>query len=271
VAVPARRAVDDAGPRPSRGIGNTPALVVPARLLSPRIVTFWAVLVVYALITVGVLYAGPLSPLHIDAALFNLDLRDRYPGLYPWLNTYVVLGQRAPATVVALPWFAWRAWRDRTPRPLVLLGVALLVLNLTVGAVKLIVGRIGPLSTDNVHKIFAGGDIFPSGHVANSVVLYGVIAMVAVQYRRVAIAAAVFICVTVGLSTVFLDTHWFTDVVAGWCAGGLVLLSLPTIMPYVDRLLDWSLERLRRSTRVPTAEPLPERDDAPRRPVTIAD
>ena len=75
--------------------------------------------------------------------------------------------------------------------------------------------------------MFDGGDIFPSGHTSNAVVIFGVLAMVAVEHRRAWIALAVFVSTTVGLSTIFLDTHWVTDVLGGWLAGALVMLALP--------------------------------------------
>ena len=54
-----------------------------------------------------------------------------------------------------------------------------------------------------------------------------------------------FLSVTVGLCTIYLDTHWLTDVLGGWVAGGLVLLALPTIMPYVERLYDAAARRVK--------------------------
>ena len=76
--------------------------------------------------------------------------------------------------------------------------------------VKLATGRVGPRQTHNTHDILAGGDIYPSGHVSNAVVLYGLIALIAITYRKLAVSAAVFLSVTVGLGTVYLDTHWFS-------------------------------------------------------------
>ena len=40
--------------------------------------------------------------------------------------------------------------------------------------------------------------------------LYGVIAMLAVGHRTLAVSAAAFISLTVGMSTIYLDTHWLT-------------------------------------------------------------
>ena len=116
-----------------------------------------------------------------------------------------------------------------------LLVTALTILNLTVGSVKLATGRLGPALTTRPHAVFDGGDIFPSGHTANAVVIFGVLAMVAVQHRRTMIALAVFVSITVGLSAIFLDTHWVTDVLGGWIGGALVLLALPATYAFIER------------------------------------
>lgn len=227
-----------------------------------RGIAFTLLLIAYGLLTLGVIMRSPM--LTLDRDVLHLDLKHHWPGLDPWMNAYVVLGQRAPSTLVALPWFLWRAWRQRSPRPLILLGTALLTLNVSVGAVKLATGRLGPLRTHHVHAVFEGGNIFPSGHTANAVVLYGVMAWLAVKYRRTAIAAAVFLATTIGLTTIYLDTHWMTDVLGGWLAGGLVLLALPTLMPYSERLVDAVLRRalaVWRRYRSASAQPPPTPPD----------
>lgn len=223
--------------------------------ISGRRVLFWIVLTVYAALTLGVIVRSPVTAL--DRTLFRLDLYDRHPGFWPTINTYVMLGQRAPVTFTALPWIAWRCWRMRTRTPLLRLGVALVVLNLSVGVVKLFVGRNGPLHTPNAHDIFAGGNIYPSGHTSNAVVMFGLLAWMAVRHRKAAVATAVFVPLSVGLCTIYLDTHWFSDVVGGWLAGALVLLVLPRLMPPVERAVDTVVRRVRRlrSWPVPIEEP----------------
>jgi membrane-associated phospholipid phosphatase len=199
---------------------------------------FAAVFLAYVLLTVAILYQSPV--LAFDKYLYDQHWRHAIPESYfPWISAYVMLGQRGPATLLFLPWFIWVAKRDRSPRPLVLLGTSLVLLNVSVGVVKYAIRRVGPLSTHNTHDLFAsGGTIYPSGHVSNAVVLYGLVAWIAVKYRKTLIAAAVFLSVTVGLGTVYKNTHWFSDVVGGWAAGGLVLLALPWLLPTAERWYD---------------------------------
>jgi membrane-associated phospholipid phosphatase len=60
--------------------------------------------------------------------------------------------------------------------------------------------------------------------------------MFRVRLYRLVTVSAIFLALTVGLCTVYLDTHWLTDVIGGWMAGGLVLIVLPSMMPLIERL-----------------------------------
>ncbi len=212
--------------------------------VSWRVWALGALLAVYALLTVAVIYRSPL--LRLDSWFYDLHLqRQIAQGWKPVIRDYVIFGQRGPSTLVFLPFFFWVAWRTRSSRPLVMLVTALVLLNLSVGVVKVAIGRVGPFFQSDVHKIFAGGSIYPSGHVSNTVVLYGLIAMVAPWHKRWFAAAAVWLSLSVGAGTIYLKTHWFSDVVGGWVAGGLILLIMPWVMPTVQRWADWLVARLR--------------------------
>ena len=209
-----------------------------------RIVLFVVVLAVYTVVTLCIVFRTPL--LTFDAYLADQHMRGRFPAWRPWIFFYVMLGQRGPATLLFLPYFLWTAWRRRSTQPIVLLGTALVVLNVSVGIVKYAIGRLGPRDHGAaVHDLFAGGSIYPSGHVSNAVVLYGLIAMLVLHHRKIAAAVAAFLSVTVGLGTIYLDTHWFSDVVGGWLAGSLVLLAMPWVMPYTQRWADAIVGRVR--------------------------
>jgi membrane-associated phospholipid phosphatase len=161
---------------------------------------------------------------------------EHWPALQPFLNIYVIAGQRGPSSIVVGVWLAWRCWRLRSWRPLLVMGVALVLLNMSVGAVKIGMGRLGPhyAHVAGSNELFLGGGIFPSGHTANAVVTWGIVAYIAVRWRRLGSLLAGFMGITVGLTTLYLGTHWVSDVLAGWAAGALVLLALPLFEPVIE-------------------------------------
>jgi membrane-associated phospholipid phosphatase len=163
----------------------------------------------------------------------------QWPQIHAFLDYFVVLGQRGPTAVMVLAWLGWRAWRHRTLHPLLVLGTSLLLLNITVGAVKYGLGRLGPhyATTVGSAEMFAGGDIFPSGHTANAVVTWGVLAYLATtpRARRLGSVVSALLSLGVGATTVYLGTHWVSDVLLGWAAGLLILLALPWFEPAMAR------------------------------------
>lgn len=187
----------------------------------------------YLLVLAGVLLNTELVDL--DWSVRLLRPYERWPRLEPLLDTWVVAGQRGPSAIAAFAWLAWRAHRLGRLRPLLVMAVALLLLNVTVGAVKIVTGRLGPHYAQYVGspELFSGGTIFPSGHTANAVVTWGVLAYLAARWRRTGAVIAAATACSIGLTTVYLGTHWVTDVLAGWAAGLLVLLSLPLLEPLV--------------------------------------
>jgi undecaprenyl-diphosphatase len=180
-----------------------------------------------------------------DLTVYRWAPASHWPEAGGFLWWWVMLGQRAICLAMAALWLGWRAWRERDLRPLGVLLVATLLTNIGVGAMKTLVGRLGPLQLGpqavlpGATYIFApGGTIFPSGHTANAVVTWGVLVMVARGHRRLGAFLAGVVAISVGLATVYLGTHWLSDVVAGWCAGGLVLLALPVVLPWTSRAAD---------------------------------
>lgn len=115
-----------------------------------------------------------------------------------------------------------------------------------------------------------GGDIFPSGHTANAVVTWGILAYLAStpRARRWLSAVSAVVSLGVGLTTVYLGTHWLSDVVLGWAAGLLVLLALPWCEPLIARA-EVSIFALRDRRRARRAGTVPAPAPVPAAPVAV--
>lgn len=204
--------------------------------------TLIVLLSVYAVLTTLVIVGSPLD--RLDLFLYHQRFA---PKTSPWhqpVVTWVWIGQGVPCSTLAALYAIRRSVVTRSWRPWVLFTLALFGLNASVGAMKHATGRIGPLYTDQVHTIWAGGTIFPSGHAANATVMYGLIAMlVPLARRRLMIKVAAVIAISVGLGTVLINTHWISDVFGGWIAGLLVLQLVWLVEPWATRLVTRAAER----------------------------
>ncbi|MCX4668297.1 phosphatase PAP2 family protein [Streptomyces sp. NBC_01381] len=241
-----------------------PAGLDVPRMSRHRIVLFSATLAFYLAIVVAVLTTSWL--VRFDWQVMFFRPYQQWPEIHAFLDYWVVLGQRGPTAVMVAAWLGWRSWRQHTIRPLLMFGASLLLLNVTVGAAKIGMGRLGPhyATTIGAHEMGLGGDIFPSGHTANAVVTWGILAYLASTpvTRRYLSALSAVVSLSVGLTTVYLGTHWLSDVLLGWAAGLLILLALPWVEPLIARIEGWIFSlreswRERRTGAAAPAAPLP--------------
>ncbi|MFJ7150086.1 phosphatase PAP2 family protein [Streptomyces sp. NPDC100445] len=237
-----------------------PAHIDVPRMSRHRVVLFSATLAFYLAIVWAVVTTSWLVRLDWQVMFFRPY--QQWPQIHAFLDYYVVLGQRGPTAVMVAAWLGWRSWRQHTLRPLLTLAASLLLLNLTVGAAKLGMGRLGPhyATVIGSNEMGLGGDIFPSGHTANAVVTWGILAYLAStpRARRWLSALSALTSLGVGLTTVYLGTHWLSDVLLGWAAGLLILLALPWCEPLIARAelgLFALRDRLRDRRGLPAPEP----------------
>ena len=101
--------------------------------------------------------------------------------------------------------------------------------SIAVALVKHIVGRARPALVD--HLVEVGSASFPSGHAANSAIIYLTIALILMQIvaarraRWFLFAATLLLVAAIGVSRVYLGVHWPSDVLAGWSFGSLWALA----------------------------------------------
>ena len=202
-----------------------------ARVVSAGRPAWWvmvAAVVVGALVTADVLARGWLQrmDLHVSHVISGWGLRDSVAFPVIWVVTQ--LGGRVTILVVLAALVAHLAWRRRTWLPLVRILVALGLLTVAVYAIKHGIGRTAP-SYPGVFFFHADGASFPSGHVANAVLMWGIARWQAVEYglpgrvQRAFWLLAVVGPIATGLAMVSLDFHWVTDAVVGACVGVVLL------------------------------------------------
>jgi membrane-associated phospholipid phosphatase len=84
-------------------------------------------------------------------------------------------------------------------------------------------------------RLTSTDDSFPSGHAVQTMVFYGLLAMLALQWpplarrRRLVVAATVTVVALVGYTRVYLGNHWPTDILGGWLLGWAWLGVLSTL------------------------------------------
>jgi membrane-associated phospholipid phosphatase len=187
-------------------------------------------LVVGALVTADLLVGGVLEPidLRVSAVIGGWKLRDS--AAYPFVWAVTQLGGRATILTVLAILVGYLGWTRRTWIPLLRVLLALGLLTLSVYAIKSGIGRTAP-GYPGEFFFHADGASFPSGHVANAVLMWGVARWLAVEYglplpvQRGFWWLSVAAPVATGLAMVSLDFHWVTDAIAG-AAVGIVLLGV---------------------------------------------
>jgi membrane-associated phospholipid phosphatase len=207
-----------------------------------------------AFLVLTVLIPGPLRP--VDLAL-NHERGQDFLAVRPYLEVVDHIGQRGLCVPLLVAVAARVSYRIRTWRPLIVTGAGVLAVNAVVGAFKFGLERGSPLQ--NEPDFLTGGVMYPSGHAANVVLVYGLLAYVWCRYtdasRRtyrwlvVVVAALTVIMVATSLS---LRWHWFTDLIGGVLVGAAVLRT--TVV--VDRAIPFTPLT---GTREPVTRPAPVR------------
>jgi len=201
-------------------------LVQPLRVATAREVP-WGLALTASFALVTLLFLGPLQPVDVE---LNRPWRQSWPELRETVRLVVRLGQRAVGLPILFAVAFYAARQVRCWRPVVLSVVAVLTLNVAVGLLKLSTGRETPRTGDP--DFFQSGIIYPSGHSANAVLVYGLAAYLAYRFlpdrpvlARGLLVLTIAVSVAIPVGSLYLQTHWLSDLVAGWLVGGAVLAS----------------------------------------------
>ena len=140
---------------------------------------------------------------------------------FTWAGSAPIIGSVAAAAALWL-------WRARDARVAAAAIAASLAAIGIIGALKVAFGRVRPPGAfEDPGLANSLSYSFPSGHAAASMAVGLTLAYVLARERvagRWTLVVAVLFSALVGLSRVYLDVHWATDVIGGWAAG-LALMS----------------------------------------------
>jgi membrane-associated phospholipid phosphatase len=237
-----------------------PEASLAGRLTRPLVI---GAIVVFVILTISVIVAaGP-----------GLAV-DKWVAAWPGLHTknsvlaklLAVIGQRAYSAPALIVVAVVLAWRRRIWRPLTLAAIGLLSLNVVVGAMKLIIARPSPRT--GIWQPFTGGTDFPSGHTSNTVLTWGLLAWLLLAFsrpvptltrQRIAYGLVAVASVIVGAASLYLRTHWISDIIAGWAVGFLILVgvtrlqNVPRLRARMDRV-EGVVQRFDRRVSSPSEE-----------------
>jgi membrane-associated phospholipid phosphatase len=193
---------------------------------------------------------GALTTALVRGHLLALDVHladwvdaHRPAPLYWLARVFNYLGQGGQVlTPVSIVLAAILTVRKRSVRPLLVVVAAFVLTYITIGPLKVWFQRAAPhFDGPNRAELFnpaavgPEGMSYPSGHVANALVWYGVIALLlgalVTLPPRTNVALRVLPPIIVFCTTTYLAFHWITDSVAGLFLG-LILTRLMARIPW---------------------------------------
>jgi membrane-associated phospholipid phosphatase len=196
-------------------------------LVTSLLLFFWFLLITYSVTSHGFLD-------HLDLRILHWK-RHTFRGLSSHILLAIDdLGLRGFTATVLIIVAILIGWKYKTIRPFNLSVLALLALNGVVGIAKLSIGRTKPRL--HIDLLNTSGMSYPSGHAANALISWGLIAYLLSTYFIFPLFSRKILYPIVGLMTLSVcvvslarNTHWFSDLFGGLVLGGSILVAVIAI------------------------------------------
>lgn len=191
----------------------------------------------FLLITLDVIFKGLLY--RVDQYLADLE-RPKFGGFLNFLILRIDdLGLRWVTASILLIAAILISRRFKSWRPLNLSVLSLIFLNVFVGAAKIGFGRCKARQDFEV-CMFTDGMAYPSGHVSNALVTWGLFAYIIFRYTHRAPFEGLklywlvaVLTISVAFVSLLRNTHWFTDLIGGMFLGGAILVLVVAIDRFI--------------------------------------
>ena len=210
-----------------RGERDSRAAPVTWRAWLTRFSRDWAAVVLLATVALaGVAKVGEDVFAHestsFDGAVQRWFLAHQHPAVvsvFYWITTLGGIAGMCVLATAGAAWLWYRGHRGVAVRVLVVPVITIAAFNV----VKRLYARPRPVGLGGrVESSYS----FPSGHATASAAVCCTLAYVLWREQliggRTALALAIVVPLLVGISRLYLNVHWTTDVLGGWSAGLLI-------------------------------------------------
>lgn len=211
-----------------KGSAPLPSAPVTVKVGHPRLrVPSWWPEVLYGggAVAVTLLLAVGFDPLlDLDVVLRDWVDAHRPPWFYWTLRGVNYLGQGTPLALLCFGIALVFARRTRSVRPVLPVLVAYPAVYLSIGGLKFTTHRPAPHYGGPEFFADPAQISYPSGHAVNSIVWYGLLALLLARHLPPVPVRVVRVVVAVGIcfATTYLGFHWLTDTMTGLLIGLLI-------------------------------------------------
>jgi undecaprenyl-diphosphatase len=205
-------------------VGETSARRHRVRGWFKKLLTYWTLIAIVSAIALAIFAdvgedVAEKSTGAFDNAVRAWFLAHQNPTLYRIAAILTWIGSPTVMVVVAIMAGIW-FYRGRGRSKAGVIVAAPAAGGLIAGGMKLLYGRVRPAGAALFNeKTFS----FPSGHAATSAAVMVTLCYVLARERIISWPIAILIGgavpLIVGLTRLYLDVHWTTDVVGGWTVG----------------------------------------------------
>ncbi len=189
-----------------------------------KLLTYWTLIAIVSAIALAIFAdvgedVAEKSTGAFDNAVRAWFLAHQNPTLYKIAAALTWIGSPNVMVIVAIAAGVW-FYRGRGRNKAGLIVAAPAAGGLLAGGMKLLYGRARPAGATLINeRTFS----FPSGHAATSAAVMVTLCYVLARERIISWPTAIVIGgivpLVVGLTRLYLDVHWTTDVVGGWTVG----------------------------------------------------
>jgi len=171
----------------------------------------------------------PIEATPLDHAIRDWIMARQSDGLHRFFDIVSTVGGVSPVEWSGILLAVW-LWTRGRRRASLAVAVSPLLAILTYSGVRRIITRDRPPSALGLREATSS---FPSAHSTTAAAVCCTVAYILWRERILSTPVAIVLAfvppIMIGVSRLYLDVHWTTDVIAGWIAGILIAAVAATV------------------------------------------